>query len=145
MYGCVYTHTHIPTYIVYAHAHTLCIHIHIHTPKCIHTLCVCVCVCVYIYSLPVHLLMVSAVAPLLWLSLGGGTYLFQLAFLFSSDTHPEVQLLDFMGPLFLIFGGIFVPFPAVAAPNYNPTNGTRRFPSFHALATFIFNAYYLLR
>ena len=140
----MYTHTHIPTYIVYAHAHTLCIHIDTYTHTQMYTHIVCVCVCIHIFFT------CSSTDGLCGCSITlaiteGGTYLFQLAFLFSSDTHPEVHLLDFMGPLFLILGGIFVPFPAVAAPNYNPTNGTRRFPSFHALATFIFNAYYLLR
>ena len=49
-------------------------------------------------------------------------YLFELVFLFSSDKYPEVELLNHMVFLFLIFFlGISIMFSIVAAPIYIPT------------------------
>ena len=44
----------------------------------------------------------------------GCTYLFKLMFLFPSDEYPQVELLDHMVILFLIFGGTSILFSIVA-------------------------------
>ena len=52
----------------------------------------------------------------------GCTGLFKLVFSFSSDKYPEVELLDHMVVLFLIFWGTSLLFSIVAAPIYISTN-----------------------
>ena len=54
-------------------------------------------------------------------------YLFKLVILFSFDKYPEVELLDCMVVLFLMFWGISKLFSIVAAPIYVPTNSAWRF------------------
>ena len=51
----------------------------------------------------------------------GYRYLFKLVFSFPLDMFPEVELLDHMVVLFLIFWGSSILFSIVAAPIYNPT------------------------
>ena len=51
----------------------------------------------------------------------GCMYLFELVFLFSSDIYPEVEMLDCMVALFLVFWGTSIPFSTVGAPIYIPT------------------------
>ena len=46
---------------------------------------------------------------------------FQLLFSFSSDKHPELELLNHMTVLFLIFLVTSMLFSIVVAPIYNPT------------------------
>ena len=41
---------------------------------------------------------------------------FELLFSFSSDKHPEVELVDHMVVLFLVFNGTSIMFSIVAAP-----------------------------
>ena len=53
--------------------------------------------------------------------------LFELVFSFSSHKYPEVQLLDYMVVLFLIFWGPSILFSIVAAPVNIPTNSARGF------------------
>ena len=64
-------------------------------------LCVCVCVCVCVYCIHssadghlgcFHVLVIANYQIMLLWTLGG-TYLFKLVLLFSSDTYPEVELL----------------------------------------------------
>ena len=62
------------------------------------------------------------------------TYFFELVFLFSSDKHPEVELLDHRAVLFLVFWGTSTLFSTVAAPIYIPTNSARGFPFLHILS-----------
>ena len=45
-------------------------------------------------------------------------YLLELVFLFSLDKYPEVELLDHMVVLFLIFWGTSILFSIVVAPSY---------------------------
>ena len=50
-----------------------------------------------------------------------------------SDIYLEVELLDHMIALYLIFWGTFVPFSTVAAPIYISTNSSQGFPFLHSL------------
>lgn len=52
----------------------------------------------------------------------GKIYLFELVFLCSSDKYPEVECLDVMVVMFLIFWRAFILFSPVAAPISIPTN-----------------------
>ena len=61
---------------------------------------------------------------LLWTK--GCLYLFKLEF--SLDICPEVELLNHMIDLFLVFWGISILFSIVAAPTYIPTNSVGRLP-----------------
>ena len=58
----------------------------------------------------------------------------QWVFFISSDKPLEVELLNFMVVLFLIFWGIFILFSLVAAWIYIPTNSLQVFPFLHILA-----------
>ena len=64
----------------------------------------------------------TEVASIYWLLLSNATMninlniSFQISVLFSSGKHPEIELLDRMVVLFLIFKGTFVLFSIVAAP-----------------------------
>ena len=60
-------------------------------------------------------------------------YLFELVFLFSSDKYPEVELLDQIVALLLVFKGITILFSIVATQIYIPSNSVQRFPFFHIL------------
>ena len=68
----------------------------------------------------------------------GCSYLFNMVFSFPSDILPEVELLDHMVILFLIFWGPFIRFSTMAVPVYNPTNNAPSFPFYRILTTFIF-------
>ena len=72
---------------------------------------------------------------LLWTS--GCMCLFELGCLFSSDVYPEMELLDHMVVLFLVFWGNSILFPIVAAPIYIPTNSEQVFPFLPILTTFV--------
>ena len=52
----------------------------------------------------------------------GYRYRFKLLFSFSLNKYPEVDLLDHMATLFLVFWGPSILFSIVAAPTYIPTN-----------------------
>ena len=69
---------------------------------------------------------------LLWTS--GCMYLFKLVFLFSSDTYPGMDLLDYRIVLFLAFWGTSTLFSTVAVPVYIPANSVWGFPFLHILA-----------
>ena len=58
-------------------------------------------------------------------------YLFQIVILFLSDVYPEVELLDCMVVLFLIFWGTSILFSIVAAPIYIFTISVQGFPSLY--------------
>ena len=60
--------------------------------------------------------------------------LLKLEFLFSSNKYPEVELLDYMVVLFLIFWGNSILFATVAALAYIPTNGVQTFLFLYVLA-----------
>ena len=62
-------------------------------------------------------------------------YLFKLVFWFSSDKYPEVELLDHIVVIFLIFWGISMLFSIAAAPLYILTNSAWRFPFLHILTS----------
>ena len=51
--------------------------------------------------------------------------------LFPLDKYPEVELLNDMVVLFLLFWGISILFSVVAASIYIPTNNAQRFPFLH--------------
>ena len=57
----------------------------------------------------------------------GVIYFFELVFSFSLDKYPEVELLDHMQVLFLIFWGTSM----MAAPVYIPTSSIQGFPFLH--------------
>ena len=61
-----------------------------------------------------------------------------MVFSFPSDILPEVELLDHMVILFLIFGGTSVLFSMMAVQVYNPNNNAQSFPFHHILTAFIF-------
>ena len=69
----------------------------------------------------------------------GFMYIFELVFLFSLDIYPEVELLDHMVVLFLVFWGTSILFSTAAAPICIPTSSVWKFPFLHILA----NIYYL--
>ena len=56
-----------------------------------------------------------------------------IVFLFSLDMYLEVELLDHVVVLFLIFRGTSILFFIVAAPVYIPINSVQGFPFFHTL------------
>ena len=58
-------------------------------------------------------------------------YLIKLVFSFSSDKYPEVELLDHMVVLFLIFWGISILSSILAVSIYSPTNSMQVFPFLH--------------
>ena len=55
----------------------------------------------------------------------GCRYFFETVILFPSDIYPEVEFLDHVLVLFLIFWGPSILFSIVAAPIYIPTNSTQ--------------------
>ena len=69
----------------------------------------------------------------------GCMYLLKLVFSLFSDKYPEVELLDHMVVLVLIFWGTSILFSTVAAPIYISTNGVQGFPFIYILN----NTYYL--
>ena len=68
------------------------------------------------------------------------SYLFEIMILFPSDKNTEVELLDHMVVLFLIFWGTFILLSIVTAPIYIPTKSDQGFPFLHTLS----NTCYLL-
>ena len=62
-------------------------------------------------------------------------YLFELVFLFSSDSYPGVEFLDNITVLFLIFWKTFVLFSTVAVPIYISTNSAGWFPFVYILSS----------
>jgi len=48
--------------------------------------------------------------------------------------YPEMELLDHMAILFLIFGGTAIPFSTVAVPSYILTNSVKGLQFLHILA-----------
>ena len=56
-------------------------------------------------------------------------------FSFSLEKYPEMELLDPMIILFLIFGGSSIRFSTTAASVYVPTNSARGFLFLHILPT----------
>ena len=67
-------------------------------------------------------------------------YLLETEISFPLDIYPEVELLDHIAVLFLIFWGPSILFSIVAVPICIPTNSAEGFPLLH----FIANTYYLL-
>ena len=67
-------------------------------------------------------------------------YLFESVFLFPSDKYPEVELLDHIIVLFLVFWGAPTLFSIVAAPIYIPTSSAQEFP----LSNILTNTSYFL-
>ena len=55
-------------------------------------------------------------------------------FLLSSDKYAEVELLDYMVDLFLVFWGNSILFSLVAVPIYITTNSVPRLPFLYILA-----------
>ena len=97
-------------------------------------MCVCVCVCVchifYIHSaISAHLssFHILAIINSLQQTLRC-IYLFRLVFSFSSDKHPEVELLDHLVVLFFIFGGNSVLFSTVGWTNIHFHQQCTSFP-----------------
>ena len=64
----------------------------------------------------------------------GRIYIFELVFLFSLEKYPEVELLDHMAVLFLIFWGTSILFSIVATSVCISVNSAWRFPFLHILA-----------
>ena len=64
----------------------------------------------------------------------GYRYLFEMVILFPLDLYPEVESLDHMVVLFLIFWGTFMLFSIGSAPVYIPTNSIWGLPFPHTLA-----------
>ena len=58
-------------------------------------------------------------------------YLFRLVFLAPLNKYPEVELLDHMAVLLLIFKGNSILSCIVTLPISNPTNSAQRFPFLH--------------
>ena len=66
-----------------------------------------------------------------WIS--GCRYLFKVVIWLPLDIYPEVELLDRMVVLFLIFWGNTTLFCTVAAPVCTPSNSAQRLPFLHIL------------
>ena len=66
---------------------------------------------------------------------------------FPLDKYPEVELLDHIIVLFLIFWGTSILFSIVAMPIYISTNSERGFPFIHILANtcYLLNVYLIRR
>ena len=60
-------------------------------------------------------------------------YLFEILISVLSDKYPEVELLDHVVVLFLVFCGNSILFSMVAAPIYFPTSSISRFSFLHIL------------
>ena len=60
-------------------------------------------------------------------------FLFELVFLFSSEKYPDVEFLDHLVALFLIFGGTSILFSIVSVFIYIPTNSALGFSFLHIL------------
>ena len=58
-----------------------------------------------------------------------------IVFLFSLDMYLEVELLDHVVVLFLIFRGTSILFFIVAAPVYIPINSAGEFPFLYSLSS----------
>ena len=69
---------------------------------------------------------------------------FNLVLLFHSDMCPEVELLNHMVVLFLIFSGTSKLLPIVAAPIYISTHSTQGFPSPHPCQNMLFLAFLMI-
>ena len=69
---------------------------------------------------------------------------FNLVLLFHSDICPEVELLNHMVVLFLIFSGTSKLLSIVAVPIYIPTNSTQGFPSLHPGQNMLFLAFLII-
>ena len=63
----------------------------------------------------------------------GCTYLLKLVFLFSSNKHPGVELLNCILVIFLIFWGTSILFSIVAVPIYIPKKSVQGFAFLHVL------------
>ena len=67
------------------------------------------------------------------------SYLFPTVILFPSDVYPELEFLDHVMVLFLIFWGTSLLCSIVPTPIYFPTNTAQRFPFFHIFTnTYLF-------
>ena len=64
----------------------------------------------------------------------GSRYLFKLVFMFSPYKYPEVELLDHMVVLFLVFWGNSILFSIVVVPIYISPYSAQGFPFLHILA-----------
>ena len=115
----------------------------------LHLLCVCVCVCMCI-QLYVCVYIHTIESSLIHSSVDGHCFhtlaivnnpvkniglhdLFELVFLCFSDMYPEVELLDHMVVLFLIFRETSIMVSIVATPIYIPPNSVQVFPFLHIL------------
>ena len=68
----------------------------------------------------------------------GYGYLLELLILFTLNKYPEVQLLDLMEVLFLIFKGSSISFSIIALPIYITTSGAKGYSFLHILANMLF-------
>ena len=64
-------------------------------------------------------------------------YLFEILIAVLLDNYPEVELLNHMVVLFLIFRGTSILFSIVAVPIYIPMNSIQGFPFFYILVTLV--------
>ena len=64
---------------------------------------------------------------------------FQVSVFVSLDKYPELELLNLMVVLFLIFWGSCILFSIVAAPIYIPTNNVQGFPFLHILTSICYH------
>ena len=74
----------------------------------------------------------------------GCRYLFNLVFPFPLHIFPEVELLNHVVVLFLIFWGSSILFSIVDAPIYSPTNSARVFSFLHILMSFCYLVSFLM-
>ena len=66
------------------------------------------------------------------------SYLSEIVVWLPLDLYPEVELLDHMEVLVLVFRGTFILFSIKTVLIYIPTNRTQGFPFLHILATLDF-------
>ena len=115
---------------------------HVVTSGRILCMCVCVCVCVFTSSLCVSRHLVVSVSWLLSKIIQKTweyRYLLETEISFPLDIYPEVESLDHIVGIFLIFWGPSILFSIVAIPICIPTDSAEGFPLPHIIA----NTYYL--
>ena len=133
VYVCI-SHTYMCIYV--------CTYTHIHIHMCIH---------IYIHISSIYwrtFRFCFSISWLLYIMLQwrwGCRYFFQVMISFPLGTYPEVELLDCMTALFLIFWGTSTLFSIVVVPFYIPPSSAEEFTILHILTNSLLFIVFLIR